>query len=453
MAIITGILLTASVTRHALFQSTAWDLGIFDQAVYLISRGLPPLSSYLGNHILADHAAFIFYGLALFYKLHPSVYWLLLMQALCLSSVLFPLYRLAQEIGVTDHQAQTICWLYGLYPLIFNVNLFDFHPDVIAFASVFWLVLGAYRHQWGQCLLTTLIIVSCKAVFSLWIVFIGLWLWVPGRWRWGGAGGMGIGIAWFILSSRWLIPLFGQNQANISRHVSRFSYLGSSYGEILQNLWQQPQLLFQGLFNPTNLGYLLLLFLPFIWGLHYRHLAPLIAALPFLALNLLSQDTAQKDLLHQYSLPILPFILIACLSAWAAGDAWKLRERYLLLWGAIAFVALAKYGYFGSRYLSALDSRNATLAAMELIPSTHSVLTTDYIAPHLSERQTIQLFSETMTLDQVAAFDSILINQQHPGLTLSSQYLKDLQTSLAKHPAYQQPRAQDGVFLFQRPAP
>src|SRR5690242_2927548 len=56
-----------SSLRHALFNSTGWDLGIFDQVVYLISQGKPPISSFIHVHILGDHAAWIFYPLALLY--------------------------------------------------------------------------------------------------------------------------------------------------------------------------------------------------------------------------------------------------------------------------------------------------------------------------------------------------------------------------------------------------
>jgi uncharacterized membrane protein len=45
------VLFASSSLRHELFQSTAWDLGIFDQAVYLISQGKAPISSFLGFHI------------------------------------------------------------------------------------------------------------------------------------------------------------------------------------------------------------------------------------------------------------------------------------------------------------------------------------------------------------------------------------------------------------------
>ena len=39
MGITTVIFLITSIIRHLLFQSNALDLGWFDQAIYLISRG------------------------------------------------------------------------------------------------------------------------------------------------------------------------------------------------------------------------------------------------------------------------------------------------------------------------------------------------------------------------------------------------------------------------------
>jgi len=47
--------------RHYWFQTHGWDLGIFDQAIYLISRGWPAESSLLGFHILGDHGALVLY--------------------------------------------------------------------------------------------------------------------------------------------------------------------------------------------------------------------------------------------------------------------------------------------------------------------------------------------------------------------------------------------------------
>ena len=64
----TLVLFSCASLRHWLFQSNALDLGWFDQSLYLISQGKPPIVSFSDDHILGDHAAFIFYPLSLFQK-------------------------------------------------------------------------------------------------------------------------------------------------------------------------------------------------------------------------------------------------------------------------------------------------------------------------------------------------------------------------------------------------
>ena len=85
VAIATMVLFVCSSLRHALFQSTAFDLGIFDNAIYLISQGQEPIVSFRGLHILGDHAAWILYPLGLLYAVVPDVHWLFAVQGLSLA--------------------------------------------------------------------------------------------------------------------------------------------------------------------------------------------------------------------------------------------------------------------------------------------------------------------------------------------------------------------------------
>ena len=71
VSISTLILLLSIIARHELFNSGG-DLAFFDQCVYLISQGKQPISSTLGFHILADHAAWILYFLTTKAKLSAS---------------------------------------------------------------------------------------------------------------------------------------------------------------------------------------------------------------------------------------------------------------------------------------------------------------------------------------------------------------------------------------------
>ena len=125
------ILFACSSLRHALFQSGAFDLGIYDQVVYLMSQGQPPISSFLGFHHLGNHAAWAVYFLSLLYKIYPDVHWLLAVQAVALALGALPMWHLARGAGQTEQQAVAMAAVYLLYPLVFNVNLFEFHPEVI----------------------------------------------------------------------------------------------------------------------------------------------------------------------------------------------------------------------------------------------------------------------------------------------------------------------------------
>jgi uncharacterized membrane protein len=443
----TLILSLASVSRHLLFQSNALDLGFFDQVTYLISVGLPPITTFQDLHILGDHAALIFYPLALFYRLYPSVYWLLGIQALSLSLGAWPSYALARQAGIKPALAQTIALVYLLYPLVFNVNLFDFHPEVIALPAILGAVWAARQRQAGLFILTLGLILSCKAVLSLTVIFLGLWLGLGQKRPRYGLLTVGAGTFWFIFTTQWLIPHFKGGEVAA---VGRYDFLGNSVLEIALNLLLKPHIVLGHLFTGANLAYLLLLTAPLLWGLTWRHLDPLIPALPALVLNLLTDHLPQKDLVHQYSIAIFPFLLIAVIDSLAHQRAWLQRPRWILLWALLAFLALAKFGYFSSLYLQSLDTWQASRQALQQVTTAGSVLTTGTLAPHLSHRPLIKLAIDGVQDLDLHQFDYIVLNQRHPGWDISPELLPQLLTRVESMPRFSKRFQQDDVVLFQQ---
>lgn len=107
------IFFLCSTARHLLYQSTAWDLGIYDQTLYLISQNLPAIPTFLGFHILADHGAFIFYPLSLLYRLFPSVYWLFALQSTALALGVPLAWALAQQASLSRSLSWAIALSYS----------------------------------------------------------------------------------------------------------------------------------------------------------------------------------------------------------------------------------------------------------------------------------------------------------------------------------------------------
>ncbi len=441
------LLLIASSARHILFQSGAFDLGYFDQAIYLISQGQVPVVSFWGFHFLGGHADWMVYPLALFYKIYPSVYWLFAVQAIALALGALPTYHLARQAGLQGSLATTLAAVYLLYPLIFNLNLFDFHPEVMALPLILTAVWAARQNKvWGFAI-CTIIILGCRDALSLTVAAMGFWLLVFEKKRVCGAIALITGVAWFLIATQVVIPAFrpGGVEATL-----RYAYLGDSVLEIAKNLFLKPDLVLGKVFSLATLEYGLLLIAPLLWGLSIHCLAPLTAALPVLVMNILSDAPSQRDLVHQYSLPVLPFLLLAVIAALASQKTW-LRTRWkILLWSLIAFLALAKYGYFGSRYLNSLDTWSATRAAVAQVQSKGSVLTTHNIVPHLTHRPQIRFTIASAPSPDLAAFDYVLLDTRHPGWMSTSEFARNLVNQLQKAPNFNLRYQRDGVYLFNR---
>ncbi|MBD2293801.1 DUF2079 domain-containing protein [Anabaena sphaerica FACHB-251] len=440
------VLFISGSLRHELFNSTAFDLGIFDQAIYLISQGKEPITTIQGFHILGDHAAWVHYILAIPYKIYPSVYWLFIVQALALALGALPTWYLAIQAGLKESQAIAVATAYLLYPVVFNTNLFDFHPEVIAVPLLLSAVLFARLQKLIWFCVCLIFILGCKAVLSLTVAAMGLWLILFEKRRWFGLLAIILGVAWFIIATKLIIPVFSGAEAAA---VGRYSYLGNSVFEIAKNLIFQPGLIFSKIFSLDNLGYLLLLSAPIIWGLSTASLIPLVGALPCVAINLIADYQPQKDLVHQYSLPALPFLILAVIASLAVGKGLLQNKRGIIIWSLITFLCLAKFTHFTGKYLESIDNWQATREAVSLVKKQGSVYTTAQITPHLSNRDLIKYTNVGYQEQDLNIFDYVLLNVRHPGWASNQEFAQSLVSQLNNNSEFKLKYEKDDVYLFE----
>ncbi len=443
----TAIFFLCSSVRHALFKSNAYDLGWFDQIVYLISRGQPPFVPFAGYHLLGDHVSVILYPIALLYRLYADVHWLFALQSLALAAGIPLIWLLARQAGLDQRQSWTMALVYLLYPLVFNVNLYDFHPEVFALPGLLAAVWSARAQRLGVFIVTILLVLSCKSVLSLTVTATGLWLaiFVPKQ-RHYGAIALGLGVAWFLLATQVIVPQFNPDGVPT---IARYSYLGDSVLAAAANLILKPHLVLGKVFSLATLEYLALLCLPLIWGLHPRHLTPLVATIPAFGLNVLSTQASQRNIVLQYAVPIFPFLLLAIISAWAAGRV-RWRPRWIVLWSLVGFLALAKYGYFWTEYLSTLDTWGASREAIALIETKGPVLAPAKLVPHLTHREIVQLPRPELDLDTLVDYDYILLDLRHPGFASSPAAVQAIAARLATEPSFFVRHLRNDVVLYEQ---
>jgi len=440
------ILFISSSIRHELFQSTTYDLGIVDNILYLISHGKEPISPLLKYHIMGDHAAWIFYLLAIPYKIFPSVYWLFLIQALALVIGAILLVNLA---NLPSQKNIILILVYFLYPVVFNANLFDFHTDTLAIPLIFSAILTARKNNILGYFFSIIFILSCKEIFSLTVIFLGLWLYFCENRKIYGLIAISSGIAWFIISTQLIIPFYS-NGYQVG--ISRYSYLGGNVTQVVKNIFFEPVTVLKGIFSFRNLIYLIYLFSPIFWAISLRTLSFLLPAIPAIFLNLLADYTPQKSLALHYSLPILPFLMLTVAFTLQNYLVWLKKTKLIVIWSIITFLILAKYPLFflPTKYLNSLDTWRATKDSISLIKDDQSVLTWAQAVPHLSERNLITMLTDDSKLEDLSNFNDILLNLRHPGWMNTNDKILNLVLRLQNDSSFKLSFKRDDVFLFQK---
>ena len=113
---------------------------------------------------------------------------------------------------------------------------------------------------------------------------------------------------------------------------------------------------------------------------------------------------------------------------------------------------LAKYDFFITRYLSSLSNLNSLHTAVSLIQTQGSVLTTSRIAPHLSQRQIINLISIDRKPDDInsANIEYTLLDVRTKNRVNKLDLNPELPNQLKNNQAFKLIYQQDDVYLFKK---
>ena len=151
---------TLGYLRYRNDRAGASDLGIFDQASWLMSRGHPPFVTSIGIDVFADHVSPVLVVFAPLYRMAATPVWLLGTQALCLATTVVILRRLADELAV-PRWLPTVLVVFSA-PLL-SAAVYDVHPVVFATPAVAWTLLASERRDLRQVSLAAVLVALCRA--------------------------------------------------------------------------------------------------------------------------------------------------------------------------------------------------------------------------------------------------------------------------------------------------
>lgn len=326
-----------ALVAHWAYHSQAFDLGNMDQAVWNTLHGHPFRFTNRGIDWfgpptrLAFHVEPILFLIAPLYLIHAGAATLLVLQTLALALGALPLLALSlRRLPDVPLLGAVFVIAYLATPEILGEALWGFHPVTLATPLLLGAIYALDVRRYGWFLLAAVLAAATKEDVALTLVPLGLLIALAHRRPRLGFGVALGAIAWTALCFLVIIPHFNAGaSASGNAFWYRYTQLGSTPSAAIRNLLTHPWLLVPIIFTPEKLGYLALLartggglgvFAPFWW----------LAALPELAINLLSTQTPQYSGFYQYNAMILPVTLAAAVYGVAA---WRQAREAALVSG------------------------------------------------------------------------------------------------------------------------
>lgn len=167
------------------FGAPGYDLGIFDQGVWLLSRFHAPFVTVMGRDLFGDHTSFVLLLVVPLYWLWPAAQTLLILQTFLLAGAAVPIFVLARRRIGGVWMPSALAGAYLLNPALQRGNLEQFHPECFLVAFLALAILSAL--EWWPRLLVVSVIgaLLVKEDTALLVVPLGVWVYFRRNRAWG----------------------------------------------------------------------------------------------------------------------------------------------------------------------------------------------------------------------------------------------------------------------------
>ena len=395
------VVLTALILyRHGHIGTRAFDLGIFDQGLWLLSEGETPFVTVRGLHLFADHSSFLMIPLVPLYWIWSDVRVLLMLTAFAMAAGGPLVYKAARAEGVATWPAAALGLSYLLLPAV-QWQVWDaFHPETLAVPLLLAAYLLALRRHWAWALVFLALVLLAKEDAALVVVPLALYLGIRFRQRWLAIGGVTLGITALLLNFGVLLPHWSPTGELI--YAGRYPAFGDSLTSIASGVITSPGEVITTALGEGRWVYLVGMILPMILALAAPEV--LIVAVPTYLANVLSIHYYQSQVEYHYTAYIISVVAIAAivgtrrLLRWSRGRQRAVRWRNSLV--AIGLIAAFTGSIVGGPWPTfrnnpwaghAPDSALVT-EALAVVPADAAVAADFRLVPHLTHRLTVYEF-------------------------------------------------------------
>jgi uncharacterized membrane protein len=385
--------------RHDRFGTFSFDLGIYDQGVWLLSQFKSPFVTVRGLQLFGHHMNLILLLLAPFYRLGAGPEFLLFIQIASQASGAVAIFLLARDRLADRWLAVALAAVLLLNPTYQFLTWEFFHPDALAIGPVLFAYWAARSHRWRWFVVAAVVALLCKEDVALVIAALGVLIAARENVR-VGVVTTAVAGAWYLLATRFFMPaaLGGLNPF----YDQFFGELGSSAKDVVKNTLSHPGKAINLATQNDRMSYYRMMFAPVAF-LPILALSSFAIAIPILIVNALATFPYTRDYKYHYSAMIVAGLLVATVEAIArVGRTVGIRRFLVGLVVTTTFGASVAWGPspISTKFRAGFwpltpNARTASMgAAIKLLPTQASVSSTYSLTPHLTHRTRIYDFPE-----------------------------------------------------------
>jgi uncharacterized membrane protein len=386
--------------------TSAYDFGLYDQGVWLMSRFRAPFVTLMGRNLLGDHTSFILVLLVPVYWVFPSAGALLFTQSLAIALGAVPVYLLGRRLLQSEPYALTLAGCYLLHPAVGWTNRENFHPDSFIAPLLGMAIYAAVERRWRLYAVFFVLCLLVKEDASLVLVPLGIWVAIKRDRRIGVMSILG-SIA-FMLFAMFVVI---RNLIGVPTRNSWRVPFGGPTG-FLKAVLAQPTDVVRHYWSDNRPFYFWQMTIPFAWVFA---IAPSVAliSLVVLATNMLSTFWYQYQIQYHYALVAVPALAMG--TVWAVAQVVGRWRRMVIValvactalwsawaWGALPLSRAVPYSWAPSHPV-AVDAREI----ITLIPEGASVSAQYSLTAQLSRRPEIFMFPTPFATELYGPDDSV----------------------------------------------
>jgi uncharacterized membrane protein len=388
----------AAVADYVGFRSARFDLGNAVQAIWSTRHGRFLETTSLSGSQLSRLGSHVDLLLVLFtpaWLIWSSPVLLLVVQVAAVGAGALPVFWLGRKHLGSETAARHFAFAYLLYPAT-QWNALDpnlgFHAVSLALPLLLYALWWLDEERWALFFVAAVLAAATKEEIPLVVGCLGIWYGVSRKRPAVGAAIFGVGAAVTVVDFLYVIPHF--SPSGVSPFAGRYASLGSTPTRILETAVSHPIKVAEIVLTTHKLAYLGLLVIPLL-GLCFRAPLLLVAALPTLAINLLSSSPDQTSVKSHYAAATAAVVFGATILG-AARTPLEARRLSLIILAAVTVTAVisplwtavpvAREAITGSAFV------RAQRHAVGLIPDSEPVSASNALGAHLSARRRILLF-------------------------------------------------------------